>query len=435
MTDSAASPLPFADETARARVFAQLAELVAASPTSYHAADAVAAQLVAAGFERLDEAATWPSGPGGWVVVRDGAVIAWRVPDDADSLTPVAVVAAHTDSPGFRLKPVPSRARDGWPTTNAEVYGGPLLNSWLDRDLRIAGRLVLAGGATRLAATGPVARIPQLAVHLDRQVNAEGVKLDRQRHTRAVLGLDADADALDLLAAAAGVDPAEVLGVDAFLADAQPAARLGAAGELLASARLDNLISVHAGMRALLDAEPSGVIPVLAAFDHEEVGSATNSGAGGSLLPDVLARIRAGLGGDAADGLRAHSRSWIVSSDVGHSVHPNYPERHDDDVRPLAGRGPIIKINADQRYTTDGAGEALWRECSRAAGAPVQEFVSNNTIPCGSTVGPILATRLGIRTVDVGVPILSMHSARELAALDDIVALEAVLREFMAGAH
>ncbi|NLT26845.1 MAG: M18 family aminopeptidase, partial [Microbacteriaceae bacterium] len=356
-----------------------------------------------------------------------------------DARTPVGIVAAHTDSPGFRLKPVAHRGLEGWCSVNAEVYGGPLLNSWLDRDLRVAGRLSLAGGRSALAATGAIARIPQLAVHLDRQVNAEGLKLDRQKHTRAVLGLEGapglDGGALALLAEAAGVDPDEVLGVDAFLADAQPAARLGADGGLIASSRLDNLISVHAGLGALLAAEPRGVVPVLAAFDHEEVGSATRSGAGGPLLEEVLDRIRAGLGGDAGDRMRAHAASWIVSSDVGHAVHPNYPERHDDDVRPLAGRGPIVKINADQRYTTDGAGEALWRECSARAGAEVQAFVSTNTIPCGSTVGPIMATRLGLRTVDVGVPILSMHSARELAALDDIVALEAVVREFLSTAH
>ena len=429
------TPTASTSTDARDRAFERLADLVAASPTSYHAAEEVARQLVEAGFERLDETAEWPAGPGDRVVVRDGAVIAWRVPRGAGARTPVGVVAAHTDSPGFRLKPVPSRVREAWLTVNAEVYGGPLLNSWLDRDLRLAGRLSLAGGRTTLAATGPVARIPQLAIHLDRQVNAEGLKLDRQQHTRAVLGLDHEPGALGLLAAAAGVGADEVLGLDAFLADAQPAGRLGAAGELIASSRLDNLISVHAGLRALLDAEPSGVIPVLAAFDHEEVGSATRTGAGGSFLDEALERLRTALGGDAGDRMRAHAASWIVSSDVGHAVHPNYPERHDDDVRPLAGGGPILKFNADQRYASDGAGEALWRECSRRAGAPAQAFVSTNTIPCGSTVGPIMAARLGLRTVDVGVPILSMHSARELAALDDIVALEAVLREFLSASH
>lgn len=415
--------------------FQQLSALVTASPTSYHAAREVAYQLTEAGFIELDEAQAWPEGPGNFVVVRDGAVIAWRVPETADALTPFGVVAGHTDSPGFRLKPVPSTKRAGWLSLNAEVYGGPLLNSWLDRDLRIGARLILGDGSEALSVTGAVARIPQLAVHLDRKVNAEGLKLDAQQHTHAVLGLEDAPGVFELLARDAGVDAGEIRAFDAFFTDAQAPSRLGASGELIASGRLDNLVSIHAGLRALLAAEPSGVIPVLAGFDHEEVGSSTRTGAGGSFLEDVLARIHESLDATASEARRAASQSWVISSDVGHAVHPNYPERHDDDVRPIAGRGPIIKINADQRYVTDGAGEALWRQLSEATNVPAQAFVSKNTIPCGSTVGPIMATRLGMRTVDVGVPILSMHSARELAVLQDIAGLQQVLTEFYSLAH
>ncbi|KAB1644049.1 M18 family aminopeptidase [Gulosibacter chungangensis] len=415
--------------------FAQISALVTASPTSYHAVREVAYQLTEAGFVELDEAQAWPSGPGSYVVVRDGAVIAWRVPEQVDALTPFGVVAGHTDSPGFRLKPMPSTARSGWQSLNAEVYGGPLLNSWLDRDLRIGARLLLKDGSEALAVTGGVARIPQLAVHLDRKVNAEGLKLDAQQHTHAVLGLADGPSIIDLLAQDAAVAAEEVLAFDAFFTDAQAPSRLGANNELIASGRLDNLVSIHAGLRALIAAEPLGVIPVLAGFDHEEVGSNTRTGAGGPFLEDVLARIRESLTASGSEARRAASQSWVISSDVGHAVHPNYPERHDDDVRPIAGQGPIIKINADQRYVTDGAGEALWRGLSEDAEVPAQVFVSKNTMPCGSTVGPIMATRLGMRTVDVGIPMLSMHSARELAALSDISGLQQVLTEFYSRAH
>ncbi|MDJ1371038.1 M18 family aminopeptidase [Gulosibacter molinativorax] len=415
--------------------FQQLAALVSASPTSYHAAREVAYQLTEAGFTELDEAQPWPHGPGSYVVVRDGAVIAWRIPEDVDALTPFGVVAGHTDSPGFRIKPVPETKRSGWQSLNAEVYGGPLLNSWLDRDLRVGARLILTDGSEALAVTGAVARIPQLAVHLDRKVNAEGLKLDAQQHTHAVLGLEDAPGILELLAQDAGVGAEEVRAFDAFFTDSQKPSRLGSNGELIASGRLDNLVSIHAGLRALIAAEPLGIIPVLAGFDHEEVGSSTRTGAGGPFLEDVLARIRESLGASVSEERRAASQSWVISSDVGHAVHPNYPERHDEDVRPIAGLGPIIKINADQRYVTDGAGEALWRQLSEDAGVPAQAFVSKNTMPCGSTVGPIMATRLGMRTVDVGIPILSMHSARELAVISDVSALQQVLTEFFSHAH
>ena len=414
--------------------FGQLAELVTAAPTSYHAAAVVAEQFTTAGFTRVHDQDAWPATPGGYVIVRDGAVIAWRIPADVAAETPVNVVAAHTDSPGFRLKPEPDTERAGWRSVNAEVYGGPLLNSWLDRDLRIAGRLVLADGTTRLASTEAIARIPQLAVHLDREVN-EGLKLNRQQHTRAVVGLADQPGVVELLAAAAEVDADTVVAFDGFFADGQAPARIGGGGELIASGRLDNLVSVHAGTQALLATEPSGIIPMLAAFDHEEVGSDTRSGAGGPFLEDVTTGIRESLDATPTEARRAAAASWVVSSDVGHAVHPNYPDKHDDDVRPIAGDGTIIKINANQRYATDGVGEALWRRLAATAGTPVQTFVSRNTIPCGSTVGPIVATRLGMRTVDVGIPMLSMHSAREVAALVDIAALEAVLREFLRTAH
>jgi aspartyl aminopeptidase len=421
-----------------------LADFVAASPSSYHAAEEVARRLEDAGFTRLDETDAWPTQAGGrFVVVRDGAAIGWVVPTDAAATTPVHVLGAHTDSPGFKLKPQPSTGSHGWLQAAVEVYGGPLLNSWLDRELRLAGRLALADGRVVLAATGPLLRLPQLAIHLDRGVN-DGLALDKQTGTQPVWGLGdaASADILGELAASADVDPAEIRGFDAVVADAARGAVFGKDDAFFASGRLDDLASVHAGVVALIEAaDPStgsgtgatGVIPILAAFDHEELGSASRSGAAGPFLEDVLARLYSGLGADADEQRRALAASWHVSSDVGHSVHPNFAHKHDPVVQPVLGSGPILKINANQRYATDAVGSAAWASWCEQAGVSSQEFVSNNAVPCGSTIGPITATRLGIRTVDVGIPILSMHSARELAGVGDLHDLSRVARAFFAG--
>ncbi|WP_400999759.1 M18 family aminopeptidase [Agromyces sp. GXQ0307] len=411
---------------------------VTASPSSYHAAEEAARRLADAGFERLDELDAWPSGPGRRVVVRDGAVIAWVQPEGATATTPFRILGAHTDSPSFKLKPNPSSAAAGLSQANVEVYGGPLLNSWLDRELRLAGRLATRDGETHLVATGPLLRIPQLAVHLDRGVNNDGLTLDKQRHVQPIWGVETMGDPADVvghLAGIAGIDAEEVVGHDVHVVDAAEPGRFGRGDVFLASGRMDNLTSVHAGLTAILDAPAdAGHISVLAAFDHEELGSESRSGASGPFLEDVLARIGAGLGAGVEDRRRAFAASWHVSSDAGHAVHPNYPERHDPVNRPVLGGGPLLKLNANQRYATDAAGAALWAAACRAAGVSTQEFVSNNAIPCGSTIGPLTATRLGIRTVDVGPPLLSMHSARELAHVDDLAALGAAIGAFFRGA-
>lgn len=411
-----------------------LADFVAASPSSYHAAETGAVRLESAGFSRLDETVAWGIEPGrGYFVVRDGALVAWRMPA-AGGPQPFRVFGAHTDSPGFKLKPHPSVRAHGWWQLGVEVYGGPLLNSWLDRELTLAGRLTLLDGRTVLASVPRIARIPQLAIHLDRTIN-DGLKLDRQRHTAPVLGLESsgDVDVLALLAESAGVDRGQVGGYDVVVADSQAPGFFGAHSEFLASGRLDNLASVHAGLTALIAAEPSAdAVTMVAAFDHEELGSGSRSGACGPLLADVTERLSLAAGGGREEYLRAITRSFCLSSDVGHSVHPNYPEKHDPAVRPLAGGGPILKINGNQRYATDALGAARWQRLCGEAGVRSQEFVSNNTVPCGSTIGPLTATRLGMTTVDVGIPILSMHSAREMCAVSDLEDLAAVARRFFA---
>lgn len=408
-----------------------LADFVTASPSSYHAAAQVSTRLAAAGFTVLDEVDEWPAG-GAHQVVRDGAVIAWRVPDRLDGPAGFRIVGAHTDSPGFKLKPDPSAYACGWSQAGMEVYGGPLLNSWLDREFGLAGRVITRSGQTRLISTGPWLRIPQVAPHLDRSVN-ESLHLDRQAHLMPVFATGAG----DLLAALAGsldVSSDEIDGYDLFAAVTEPPAVIGVAGEFLASARLDNLSSVHAGLVALASAEPSGQIQVLACFDHEEIGSASRSGASGPFLAGVLARVADGLGWGPSEYQRGLAASFVVSADAGHAVHPNYPQLHDPDHRPVVNAGPLLKVNANQRYTTEGPGASRWLRICRAAGVPTQVFVSNNSVSCGSTIGPLTATRLGIESIDVGVALLSMHSARELCGAQDPAWLARALTGFYSGA-
>lgn len=457
-----------------------LSDFVLASPSSYHAAHEVARRLEAVGYVRLDEQQDFPAEPGGYVLVRDGAVMAWRIPDvgrpaGRSGPAPVfRILGAHTDSPTFKLKPKPSTSREGWLQAGVEVYGGPLLNSWLDRELCFAGRMVAVDGREHLVRTGPIARFPQLAIHLDREVN-NGLKLDRQQHLNPIWGVepavdgnvgtggsggpsgreaDSSTDLLAVLARTAGLDADAVAGFDVVMADTQAPALWGAAGELFASGRLDNLSSVHAGLVAMEALSPDGerggggtvvadgvagestgapVIPVLAAFDHEELGSASRSGAAGPVLEDVLRRVLVALGVQGQGAARSFAGSWLLSADAGHLVHPNYAERHDPVNHPRPNGGPLLKINANQRYSTDAAGAAAFARWCGVAGAPFQEFVSHNGVPCGSTIGPISATRLGIRTVDVGIGLLSMHSAREMCGAEDPERLTGAVGAFYAG--
>ncbi|GIE98974.1 M18 family aminopeptidase [Paractinoplanes rishiriensis] len=412
-----------------------LAGFISAAPSPYHAVAEVARRLGEAGYTALDETADWRESivPGArLVVVRDGAVIALAIPDTAGPGTPFRIVGAHTDSPTFRLKPQPAATSHNWRQAMVEIYGGPILSTWFDRELEFAGRLVHRDGGVHLVRTGPFARIPHLAIHLDREVN-QSFAPDKQRDVQPIFGVSGP-DILTHLARIAGFEAGDVLGFDIVTVDAAAPARFGADNALFAAPRLDNLSSVHAGLLALLAAEPTAAIAVLAAFDHEEVGSETRSGAAGPMLADVLDRVTAGLGGnDRGDLARALAGSWCLSADAGHGVHPNRPERHDPTHRPLVGGGPLLKVNVNQRYATDGLGTALWARVCAAADVPFQEFVSNNAIPCGTTIGPITATRLGIPTLDVGIPLLSMHSARELCQVDDPGRLAAAAATFLSG--
>jgi aspartyl aminopeptidase len=412
---------------------ADLAAFVEASPSSHHAAAEGARRLAAVGFAAQQEADEWSTEPGGHYVLRDGALIAWRIPQSSRPFMPVRILGSHTDATGFTLKPRPDLTGYGWQQVGIEIYGAPLLNSWLDRELGLAGRLVLIDGSTQLVRTEAIMRIPQLAIHLDRSVNDEGLKLDKQLHTAPVWSVGHPGiHVLDHVADAAGCSAGDIDGYDLRVYDTAGPAVFGPHQEFLASARLDNLSSMHANLTALINSSESDVIQMIAAFDHEELGSASRSGASGPLLADVLVRISASLGATIDQRHRSLAESFCLSADTGHAIHPNYPSRHDPANQPLLNAGPLLKMNANQRYATDARGAALWRRICRKLAIPTQEFVSNNSMPCGSTIGPLTATRLGIATIDVGIPTLSMHSARELLGTDDPLALTRAMEAFLA---
>ncbi|MFJ9030853.1 M18 family aminopeptidase [Streptomyces sp. NPDC102274] len=419
-----------------------LISFLTASPSPYHAVANAAERLEKAGFRQLRETDAWDGSAGGRFVLRGGAIIAWFVPEGADPHTPFRIVGAHTDSPNLRVKPLPDTGSYGWRQIAVEIYGGTLLNTWLDRDLGLAGRITLRDGSHRLINIDrALLRVPQLAVHLDRSVNTEGLKLDRQRHMQPIWGLGdpQEGDLIRFVAQEAGVDAADITGWDLMPHSIEPPSYLGRDRELLAGPRMDNLLSVHAGTAALAAvatsaaAEPLPYIPVLAAFDHEENGSQSDTGADGPLLGTVLERSVLARGGTYEDRARAFAGTICLSSDTGHAVHPNYSDRHDPTHHPRANGGPILKVNVNMRYATDGSGRAVFAAACEKAGVPWQSFVSNNSMPCGTTIGPITAARHGIQTVDIGVAILSMHSARELCGADDPYLLANALAAFLEG--
>ncbi|MDT6985858.1 M18 family aminopeptidase [Streptomyces lusitanus] len=418
-----------------------LMSFLAASPTPYHAVANAAERLEKAGFRQVAETDAWDGTAGGKYVLRGGAIIAWYVPEGAEAHTPFRIVGAHTDSPTLRVKPRPDSGAHGWRQVAVEIYGGPLLNSWLDRDLGLAGRLSLRDGTTCLVDVDrPLLRVPQLAIHLDRAVNSDGLKLDKQRHMQPVWGLGEDVRDGDLIAfleETAGLPDGSVTGWDLMVHPVEPPAYLGRDRELVAGPRMDNLLSVHAGTAALAAVAGHGsglsYIPVLAAFDHEENGSQSDTGADGPLLGSVLERSVHARGGSLEDRARALAGTVCLSSDTGHAVHPNYAERHDPTHHPRVDGGPLLKVNVNNRYATDGSGRAVFAAACEKAGVPFQTFVSNNAMPCGTTIGPITAARHGIRTVDIGVAILSMHSVRELCGAMDPYLLANALTAFLEG--
>jgi aspartyl aminopeptidase len=357
------------------------------------------------------------------VVVRQGSLIAFRVGSAPLAEAGLRMVGAHTDSPTFKVRPRHDVRQAGYRLVGVEPYGGGLWHTWLDRELTVAGRVALRGGAEALVRLpGAPVRLPSLAIHLDRGVR-DGLTLDPQRELVPVWSSElADVDGLTAaLADAVGASPDDVLGHDLVLADTQPAGTAGADGTWVAAPRLDNLASCHAGAAALIAAPPGPRTHLLVANDHEEVGSGSMSGARGSFLEDVLARLVAVTdAGDPQALPRTIARSRLVSADMAHAVHPTRHDRHEPAHQPQLGGGPVVKLNANQAYATDAASGGWFAERCADAGVPFQYFVSRADLPCGSTIGPLTATRLGVPTVDIGAPMLAMHSCRELASALDV---------------
>lgn len=398
------------------------------SPSPFHAVRSAATRLTEAGFEALDDADNWNTIPDAGFVTRGGAAVAWKL-GTASPQASLRLVGAHTDSPTLRIKPVPTMDRFGWDMLNVEVYGGALYNSWLDRDLGLAGRITLPGGENRLVfADRPVARVPQLAIHLDPTAN-DGLALNPQEHLRPIWATGGAPDFAQWLGELA--DCAPPISWEIGLVELQPAAIIGADRSLLASGRIDDQLSCWAAISAIIAAQPTQRASIIVLNDHEEVGSWSATGAAGGWLERVLERLAIGRGATRAEHLASMASAQMASADGAHAIHPNYPERHDPSHAPMVNGGPVIKVNTKQRYATTSETSAAFISACEAAGVGYQWFVSRNDMRCGTTIGPITATRLGVDVVDVGAAQLSMHSAREVCGVDDGPALRDALVEWL----
>ncbi|MGZ3417743.1 MAG: M18 family aminopeptidase [Polyangiales bacterium] len=414
-----------------------LCAYVDASPSPYHAVAETVRRLESAGFSRLREVDAWQLSPGSahYVIRGDASIIAFRVGSKSPVESGFHVIGAHTDSPNLRLKPQPATGKEGYAQLGVEVYGGVLLYTWLDRDLGIAGRLILDdgnGGVTKqlVRIAEPIARVASLAIHLDREVNDKGLILNKQTHLAPLLAMGEPQEALNHLMTRLAGDPSRVRGFDLGLYDLTAPTLGGQDQAFVFSARLDNLASCHAATSALVSSSTSAATQVIALFDHEEVGSGSATGAAGPFLEDVLSRIVDATSSGPSAFARAIAASFCISADMAHAVHPNHSDKHENKHMPRIGKGPVVKSNVQQRYATDGETGARFRALCRAADVPVQDFVTRTDLACGSTIGPITAARLGIATVDVGNPMLSMHSTREMCGAADVAMMTNVLARF-----
>jgi len=420
------------------------------SPTPFHAVAESVRRLEAGGYREAQEVDAWELAPGEkrYSVRGGGSLVALKMGAASPVQGGFRVVGAHTDSPNLRLKPCADVSANGYKQLAVEPYGGVLTHTWLDRDLSLAGQVMLREeGLTRALLVDfarPLLRIPNLAIHLNREVQSDGLKLNAQTHLVPISGLEgapglAELVAKELRARQLGnPSPADVLAFDLMLYDPQPAAVSGLRGEFIQAGRLDNLVSCHAAVTSLLAAAaepPPAHASVVVLYDHEEAGSRSAYGAAGPLLADALERATTGWKGGEPQGLsRALARSLLVSVDMAHAVHPNYADRHEPGHRPLLGGGPVIKRNANLSYASDAVGVAQVASLCARLGITPQSFVTRSDLACGSTIGPISAARVGIRAVDIGSPMLSMHSCREMAGSADVQPMIDLLRLFLSGA-
>ncbi|WP_372964008.1 M18 family aminopeptidase [Marinobacter sp.] len=414
-----------------------LIQFLNVSPTPWHAVNAMKLRLDAAGFESLDEREEWVLEQGkSYYAIRNGSsIIAFRTGTKDAVASGIRMVGAHTDSPCLKVKPNPELRRKGYFQLGVEVYGGALLNPWFDRDLSLAGRVTVLDKEGKVQDIlvnfrRPVAIIPSLAIHLDREANSNH-SVNAQTDLPPVLMQVPDDDSTafsDLLkeqvASESGLQVHKVLGYELSFYDAQGASLVGLREDFLASARLDNLLSCYIGLQSLLNTSGDEAA-LLVCNDHEEVGSVSAEGAQGPFLGAVLERWC------GAGKARAIARSMMISADNAHGVHPNFMDKHDENHGPILNQGPVIKVNHNQRYATNSRSAALYRHMSDELGLPYQTFVVRSDMGCGSTIGPLTAANLGVTTLDIGVPQFAMHSVRELIGAQDGYTLYQVLTEFM----
>lgn len=415
-----------------------LLAFLGASPTPFHAVREIALLAEQAGFQRLEEQDEWRLESAGkyYLTRNDSAIVAFDLAGRELEQVGLRMVGAHTDSPCLKVKPNPEITAKGFRQLGVEVYGGALLNPWFDRDLSLAGRVTLVDSRGTVASAlvdvkRPIASVPSLAIHLDREAN-QARSINAQTDIPLVLGVaeksqDWSFRALlkqELMESGHEVD--QVLDYEIYAYDTQAPAITGLDSEFIVSARLDNLLSCFVGASALFDGQSDGYPSLLVCNDHEEVGSASAAGAQGNLLKSVLDRLLP----DPERRSRAIARSMLISVDNAHGLHPNYANKYDDNHGPLINQGPVIKINASQRYASNSETSAVFRHLCHQQDIPVQSFVVRSDMGCGSTIGPITATEIGVKTLDIGVPTFAMHSIRELAGSDDPFHLWRALRTF-----
>lgn len=400
----------------------ELINFIDASPTPFHAVAWMAKTLECRGFIRLDEEMPWEleEGQDYYVTRNDSSIVAFTYPPCAEK--GYTIVGAHTDSPHLRLKPNPVTTSAGVKRLGVEPYGGVLLNPWFDRDLGLAGRVVYLDGGMRKEAliniSRPIAIIPSLAIHLDRDANSSR-SINAQTDIVPLIGCE-EIDFERLILSEVGENPEalSLLAHELSFYDLQKGSFVGGNEEFIASARLDNLLSCYIALQALME---SSYPMMIACMDHEEVGSDSHVGAGGTFVEEVLRRI-------AGEGFSLlMRRSIMVSCDNAHAQHPNFPAKHESEHAPILNQGVAVKINSNQRYATSSRTQGRFVQCARATNVPTQTFITRSDMGCGSTIGPISSTRLGIETIDVGVPQLAMHSIRELCGTKDAYGLYRIL--------
>lgn len=427
-----------------ARQHAQaLLDFIDQSPSPWHAVDTVANRLKAHGFKNLRENEPWQFKPAGkYFVVRDGgSIIAFVLGQAPLAESGLRIVGAHTDSPGLRLKPKAAYSTEGLGQLGVEVYGGPILATFTDRDLSLAGRVVIQtpqGLETRLIRLDqPIARLPNLAIHMNREVNEKGLVLNKQTGLPLIFGQAANTDSArqllsDTLAGKLAIPAQAIVGWDLAFYDTQKGSFWGIEQEFMANSQLDNLASCHAALEALLSTEKPQATSICALFDHEEVGSESATGAGGSFLLDVIERICHSTQLSHEDKLRSFASSFFISADMAHAFHPNHAGSYEPCHHVQVNQGPVIKTNANQRYSTNAVTAARFIQLCEKAGAPYQQYAHRTDLGCGSTIGPIMAAQLGIATVDVGNPMWAMHSIRESAGVLDHSHMIATLQQHYA---